>query len=122
MINNRLIINGEQVAYKAFDKEQIKKMSGMDQENHIILNEYLKPIEHAIMLSQNIMSIRSFPQFTIPEGKYFMMGDNRDNSADSRYFGLVDRETVIGKALSIVISLNASDYYKPRWERFFNAL
>ncbi|MRR55001.1 MAG: hypothetical protein EG822_10895 [Deltaproteobacteria bacterium] len=48
-----------------------------------------------------------------------MMGDNRDNSADSRYFGLVDRSLDVGRATSVVISLDSTDRYQPRWKRFF---
>jgi signal peptidase I len=51
-----------------------------------------------------------------------MMGDNRDNSADSRYFGFVERSRIVGKATSIVISLDINDKHKPRWERFFTQL
>ncbi|HEX8709164.1 MAG TPA: signal peptidase I [Pyrinomonadaceae bacterium] len=65
--------------------------------------------------------------FQIPEGYYFMMGDNRDNSADSRVWGLVSRDLVIGRALFIFWSYNASaasngnflvDFYQnSRWDR-----
>ena len=51
-----------------------------------------------------------------------MMGDNRDNSADSRYFGLVERSRIVGQATSIVVSLDFHDKYQPRWERFFTKL
>jgi signal peptidase I len=43
--------------------------------------------------------------FTIPEGNYFMMGDNRDHSSDSRFFGLIERKFVKGKAVMIWMSL-----------------
>jgi signal peptidase I len=49
--------------------------------------------------------------FNVPEGKYFAMGDNRDNSQDSRFWGFVPRENIIGKALVIYWS-----YETPRDE------
>jgi signal peptidase I len=51
-----------------------------------------------------------------------MMGDNRDNSADSRYFGFVERKQILGRATAVVISLDLDNHYQPRWERFFTKL
>jgi len=48
---------------------------------------------------------RAYGPVTIPEGHYFMMGDNRDNSQDSRYWGFLPREYVKGKALFVYFSL-----------------
>jgi signal peptidase I len=65
---------------------------------------------------------RSFGKTVVPEGHYYMMGDNRDNSADSRYFGLVERKLILGRANAIVISLDIDNKYRPRWQRFFSKL
>jgi signal peptidase I len=46
-------------------------------------------------------------ELVVPEGNYFAMGDNRDNSADSRYWGFVPRENIIGKPLVIFWSYDA---------------
>jgi signal peptidase I len=55
------------------------------------------------MLSENVVG----GELVIPPGKYFAMGDNRDNSLDSRYWGFVPRENIIGKPLIIFWSYDA---------------
>ena len=64
----------------------------------------------------------TFPRFTVPEGKYWVMGDNRDNSSDSRVIGLIDRQRIYGRAHAIAFSVDKSRYYLPRLGRFFTSL
>lgn len=66
-------------------------------------------------------SLNTFGPTVIPEGHYFMMGDNRDNSSESRFFGFVDRKRIIGRATMVVISREGS-FLHPRWDRFFKDL
>jgi signal peptidase I len=118
MENNHLLVNGNPSAYEPID--QSKRMpSDADQ---FCVMEDLTGRKHPIQITPRQPAPRTFGPVSVPEGAYFMMGDNRDNSGDSRYFGFVVRDRIIGRATAIVISLNILDRYQPRWERFFTEL
>ncbi len=51
-----------------------------------------------------------------------VMGDNRDRSRDSRFFGFVDRAQIVGKAKGVIGSFDITDKYQPRLKRFFASL
>jgi signal peptidase I len=52
----------------------------------------------------------------------FVLGDNGDNSADSRYIGFVPRRNIVGRAVRVVVSLNPDRYYLPRSGRLLTSL
>lgn len=74
----------------------------------------------AVCRCANANHCDSLPPFTVPPGKYWMMGDYRDNSSDSRVIGFVDRQRIYGRAHAIAFSVG--DYYRPRFDRFFTDL
>ncbi len=117
MRDDVLYINGKPLEY-----DDIVDPTDVSTAGRYFREEDLGKRRHPIMITPSYPAMRSFAPVTIPKGKYFMMGDNRDNSADSRYFGFVDRDRIVGKATAIVISLNADNSYSPRWDRFFTKL
>ncbi len=63
----------------------------------------------------------NYPDFIVPPGNLLVMGDNRDNSKDGRFFGLVPLETVKGKAAVRWWAFD-DEWYKPMWSRMFQAV
>ncbi len=113
MVNNRVFLNGEQLPYTL---ESVNDLG-------TVLNESIDGVEHKIRLEPFQASVlASFPEISIPEDYYFVLGDNRDNSNDSRFISFVPRDEIIGRTKTVVMSHDFDNYYLPKKNRFFKTL
>jgi signal peptidase I len=123
MKNNVLFINGNQLSYSELPTDVTKDMMPKLWNHSVFAEEDLMGKKHAVMSLPNVpTNKRSFSKIIVPEDQYFIMGDNRDNSEDSRFFGFAERRLIIGRATSIIASFNKLDKYQPRFARFFTPL
>jgi len=72
--------------------------------------------------SAETTSASTFGPVVVPPGRYLVMGDNRDNSFDSRFFGFVPRSEILGQATRVVASVDPARSFRPRFERFMKAI
>ena len=120
--DNRLYVNGQPATYQPLDPEVIRQM-GSGASSLVFHAEAVGGKQHPVMEIPYVnRTARTFSPVTVKPGQYFMMGDNRDNSNDSRFYGAVSRDQIVGRASRVVLSLDPEHHYKPRWDRFFRPL
>ena len=115
-------------AYKALDMKYLGAQEFADEESTMqVYSEILGEVAHKVLINpmrrDHISYYYQQPgtyayEWVVPEGHYFMMGDNRDNSKDSRFWGFVPEQNLVGKAVAIWISFEfyrTEDDLLPTW-------
>lgn len=111
----RLYVNGQAARYRP--ATAITQSAGES-----IATEELDGHRHPVTFLDGVPALRSYGPLQVPNANYFMMGDSRDNSRDSRYFGFVPRAAIVGRATHVVLSLDPDNFYRPRAQRFLHPL
>ncbi len=119
MREERLVINGVEASYTPVTTRDADHLTPVREypNQQLVLTESLGSLQHDVIVMPEKAAMRTFGPVKVPAGQYLMLGDNRDNSKDSRYIGFVKRELITGQVKRLMFSLNGDNYYMPRLER-----
>jgi len=122
MRDNVLLINDQAARYEALDPGISAWIPPALRSASRFHREIVDGRAHPVMLTPARSSRSSFGPLTVPPDQYFLLGDNRDNSGDSRFFGFAPRELILGQVKGVVASFEPDATLGPRWRRFASSL
>lgn len=128
VINDQIVINGKHANYTKLSENDFRipaKAPDREPGTYVMESDSDMP-EHIMLINEGKYNpTRNFATLKIPEQSYFFMGDNRDDSSDSRKYGVAPRSEIRGRAFGILLSARFEDRFIPeefRWKRFFSKL
>lgn len=113
-INKELYINGNKIPQTMLSSVSVAD-DGDEMVNKEEKEENLLGVKHHIYIDPARKGM-DYKDYVVPKNMYFVMGDNRDNSADSRYWGFVDNKYIVGKAVLVWMSWDSTNT-GIRWKR-----
>lgn len=118
MSDERLTVNGDSARYAPADRGATQSLLAATRaQDPEARRESFGRCTHEVLLLPDRPSPSTFGPILVPAGMYFVLGDNRDNSADSRYIGFVPRRNIVGHATEVLLSLNPDRHHLPRARR-----
>lgn len=112
MRNNKVFINGKPLNYQLVEQDTYKN----------VYAEQLAGKTNRINVRNMASQLSNFSEVEVPAEHFLVLGDNRDNSADSRVIGFVPRNEIVGRSSHVVMSLDYDNYFLPRLDRFWQPI
>ncbi|HEU4777087.1 MAG TPA: signal peptidase I [Telluria sp.] len=116
MRGEQMVINGKPASYTQVETVLEPHQGGLIPA--VRFDEVIGKQSQRIQVLPGVQARRSFGPITVPPDQFLMLGDNRDNSEDSRYIGLVPRALLVGRAVRVLVSADIEGNWMPRFERF----
>ena len=114
---DRLILNGQPAEYASVEEVAEPLAPGVEVRGVRAVEQWGGQ-RRIVQFLPEVRARRDFGPIVVPAEQFFMMGDNRDNSEDSRFIGLVPRRLIIGQAHRVLVSADITGHWAPRWDRF----